>query len=100
MLAVRIMKSTGLRLVARTGILSRIEVRMIGRLAVGWARGRFRYGHPSEMEQVPNEMLYGYVAHYTIGVGLAVPYLLGVGISWSEGLHHRYGRLPMASRRR
>jgi len=44
---------------------------------VGWSRGRFRYGHPSEMEQVANEMLYGYVTHYTIGVGLAVPYVLG-----------------------
>jgi hypothetical protein len=39
--------------------------------------GRFRYGHPSEMQQVANEMLYGYVTHYTIGVGLAVPYVFG-----------------------
>jgi hypothetical protein len=46
-------------------------------MAGGWARGRFRYGHPSEVEQVANEMLYGYVTHYTIGVGLAVPYVLG-----------------------
>ena len=59
-------------LFARTEMLSKIEVGMIGRMAVGWARGRFRYGHPSEMEQVANEMLYGYVTHYTIGVGLAV----------------------------
>jgi uncharacterized membrane protein YeaQ/YmgE (transglycosylase-associated protein family) len=64
-------------LFSRTGMLSKIEVGMIGRMAVGWARGRFRYGHPSEMEQVANEMLYGYVTHYTIGVGLAVPYVLG-----------------------
>ncbi len=64
-------------LFARTGMLSKIEVGKIGRMAVGWARGRFRYGHPSEMEQVANEMLYGYVTHYTIGVGLAVPYVLG-----------------------
>jgi hypothetical protein len=64
-------------LFARTGMLSKIDVGMIGRMAVGWARGRFRYGHPSEMEQVPNEMLYGYITHYTIGVGLAVPYVLG-----------------------
>jgi hypothetical protein len=46
-------------------------------MAVGWVRGRFRYGHPSEMEQVANEKLYGYITHYTIGVGLAVGYLLG-----------------------
>ena len=64
-------------LCARTGMISKIDVGMIGRMAVGWARGRFRYGHPSEMEQVANEMLYGYVTHYTIGVGLAVPYVLG-----------------------
>jgi len=29
------------------------------------------------MEQVANEMLYGYVTHYTIGVSLAIPYVLG-----------------------
>ncbi len=33
--------------------------------------------HPSEMEQDANEILYGYVTHYAIGVGLAVPYVLG-----------------------
>ncbi|MFC1816788.1 DUF2938 family protein [Thermodesulfobacteriota bacterium] len=64
-------------LFARTGMLSKIDVGMIGRMAVGWSRGRFRYGHPSEMEQVGNEMLYGYVTHYTIGVSLALPYVLG-----------------------
>ena len=64
-------------LFARTGMLSKIDVGMIGRMAVGWARGRFRYGHPSEMEQVANEKLYGYVTHYTIGAGLAVPYVIG-----------------------
>ena len=62
---------------ARAGMLSKIDVGMIGRMAVGWARGRFRYGHPSEMQQVANERLYGFVTHYTIGVSLAVPYVLG-----------------------
>jgi hypothetical protein len=28
------------------------------------------------MEQVANETLYGYITHYTIGVGLAVTYVL------------------------
>ena len=64
-------------LCARTGMISKIDVGMIGRMAVGWSRGRFRYGHPSEVEKVANEMLYGYVTHYTIGVGFAVPYVLG-----------------------
>jgi len=62
---------------ARTGMLSKIDVGMIGRMAVGWARGHFCYGHPSEMKRVANEMLYGYVTHYIIGVSLAFPYVLG-----------------------
>jgi hypothetical protein len=64
-------------LFARTGALSKIDVAMIGRMAVGWARGRFRYGHPSEMAPVANERLFGYLTHYAIGVGLAAAYLLG-----------------------
>jgi hypothetical protein len=44
---------------------------------VGWARGCFRYSHPGEMEQVANELLFGYITHYAIGVGLAVGYILG-----------------------
>jgi hypothetical protein len=62
---------------ARTGMISKIDVAMIGRMAAGWARGRFRYRHPSEMTQVAKEKLYGYFTHYAIGVGLAVPYVLG-----------------------
>lgn len=64
-------------LIARTGMIAKIDVPTIGRMAVGWMRGRFRYGHPSEMEPATNEMLSGYVTHYTIGVVLAVPYVLG-----------------------
>ena len=64
-------------LLARAKIISKIDVGMIGRMAAGWARGRFRYGHPSEMEEVPNEVLLGYATHLGIGVGLAVPYVLG-----------------------
>ena len=64
-------------LFARAGIISKIDVGMIGRMAAGWARGRFRYGHPSEMEKAANEELYGYLTHHAIGVGLAVPYVLG-----------------------
>jgi hypothetical protein len=64
-------------LFARIGMISKIDVGMIGRMAVGWARGRFRYSNPGEMEQVANEGLCGYVAHYAIGVGLALPYVFG-----------------------
>jgi len=64
-------------LFARTGMLLKIDMRMIGRMSAGWARGRFLYRHPGEMEQVANEVLVGYITHYTIGVGLAVTYVLG-----------------------
>jgi len=67
-------------LFARLGILLKIDVRMIGRMFAGWADGRFRYSHPSEMQQVPNEKLYGYITHYAIGVGLAIPFVLGWAI--------------------
>ena len=63
-------------LFSRTGMLSRIDMAMLGRMSVGWTHGRFRYRHPAEMQQVSNENLYGYIAHYTIGVGLAIPYVL------------------------
>ena len=64
-------------IVARTRMISRIEVAMIGRMSAGWARGRFRYANPTEMEQVPNEVVIGLLTHYAIGVALAVPYVLG-----------------------
>jgi len=64
-------------LCARPGMISKIEVGTIGRMAVGWAHGRFRYGNPSEMQEVANEKLYGYVTHYAIGVSLAVPFVFG-----------------------
>jgi uncharacterized membrane protein YeaQ/YmgE (transglycosylase-associated protein family) len=64
-------------LFARIGMISKIDVGMIGRMAVGWARGRFLYRHPDEMECVPKETLYGYLTHYSIGVGLAAPFVLG-----------------------
>ena len=64
-------------LFARRRMISKIDVGMIGRMAAGWTHGRFFYHHPDEIEQVSNEVLYGYVAHYAIGVGFAIPYLLG-----------------------
>ncbi len=64
-------------LFARTGILLRIDVGMIGRMAAGWTQRNFRYSHPDEIEPVANEKLYGCITHYTIGVGLAVLFVLG-----------------------
>jgi len=64
-------------LFARTGMLTKIDVAMIGRMSAGWARGRVCYRHPGEMEQVANEKLYGYITHYAIGVGFALTYVLG-----------------------
>jgi hypothetical protein len=67
-------------LLARTGLILRIDVRMIGRMSAGWFRGRFRYRNPTEMVQVANELLLGYITHYTIGVGLAIPFVF----AWSH----------------
>jgi len=64
-------------LFARYGVISKIDIRIIGRMAVGWAKGRFRYNHPNEMEPAPNEIVYGYFTHYAIGVGFAIPFILG-----------------------
>jgi uncharacterized membrane protein YeaQ/YmgE (transglycosylase-associated protein family) len=64
-------------LFARAGMISKIDVGMIGRMGAGWAHARFCYRHPSEMQEVANERLFGVITHYTIGVGLAVPYVLG-----------------------
>ncbi len=64
-------------LFARIGMVSKIDVGTIGRMAVGWVHGRFLYRHPDEMEQVANEKFYGYITHYLIGLGLAFPYVLG-----------------------
>ena len=67
-------------LVARTGMFLKIDVGMIGRMAAGWTRGRFRYEHPDDMEHVSNEMIYGYLMHFGIGAGLAVPFILIWGL--------------------
>lgn len=64
-------------LLARVGMVSRIDVAMIGRMAGGWAGGRFRYGHPREMKHLTNERLYGFVTHHIIGVSLALLYVIG-----------------------
>jgi uncharacterized membrane protein YeaQ/YmgE (transglycosylase-associated protein family) len=62
---------------ARIGMMSKIDMGMIGRMAAGWAHGRFYYRHPDEIEQVSNEILFGYVAHYAIGVVFAIAYVFG-----------------------
>jgi uncharacterized membrane protein YeaQ/YmgE (transglycosylase-associated protein family) len=64
-------------LFARAGMISKIDMGMIGRMSAGWVRGRFCYRHPEEMERVANERLYGFITHYTIGVVLALIYVLG-----------------------
>jgi uncharacterized membrane protein YeaQ/YmgE (transglycosylase-associated protein family) len=82
-------------LFARAGLISKIDVGMIGRMAAGWTRGRFRYRHPGELETLPNEKVYGYATHYAIGVVFAVPFVIGwsalVGGSPSPGWAVVYG---------
>lgn len=62
---------------ARSGIIGKIEVEMIGRMVLAWAQGRFRFGLAGELESVANEKMTGYITHYAVGVGLALPYLIG-----------------------
>ena len=64
-------------LFARMGMLSKIDMGMLGRMAVGWTHGCFRYRHPGDMEPVTNETFYGYITHYAIGLGFAIPFVLG-----------------------
>jgi hypothetical protein len=63
--------------VAGTGLIARIDVATIGRMSAGWARGRFRYRRPDEMRPVAREKLLGVLTHYAIGVGLALPLVVG-----------------------
>ncbi len=67
-------------LATRSGLLAKIDAGTIGRMAAGWMKGRFFYSHPSEMAPVANEVFYGYVAHYCIGIGLSVPFVLFWGL--------------------
>lgn len=62
---------------ARAGLITKIDVATIGRMAAGWTRGRFRYGHPCEMAPIANDRFWGVAAHYAIGVSLALPFVLG-----------------------
>ncbi|MDJ0782576.1 MAG: DUF2938 family protein [Desulfosarcinaceae bacterium] len=64
-------------LFARSGWILKIDVATIGRMAAGWLRGRFRYRHPGELRPVANATLLGYLTHYGIGVGLAIPFVFG-----------------------
>jgi hypothetical protein len=64
-------------LVARTGLIVKIDPPMLGRMAAGWARGRFRYRHPEEVAPVSGEKVLGILTHYAIGLGLAVPFVVG-----------------------
>ena len=61
----------------RIGLIPKIEVGMIGRMAAGWTQGRFRYRSPGEMQPIANENFYGVITHYGIGVVLAAAYVLG-----------------------
>lgn len=70
-------------LVARTGVIFKIDVVMIGWMASGWTRGRFRYEHPDEMGHVSNEMIYGILMHFGIGISLAVPFITIWGL-WAD----------------
>ncbi len=82
-------------LFSRAGLITRIDVGAIGRMAAGWFRGRFRYCHPEEMAKAAHERLIGYLTHQAIGVAFALLYLLAwdgmVGGPASPGWAVPYG---------
>ena len=88
-------------LFARIGVISKIDMRIIGRMAVGWSKGRFRYNHPEDMESVTHEMGDGYLTHYTIGAGHTIPFMIGsallVGGPPSPACALVYGVAPPAA---
>ena len=63
-------------LFSRAGMISKIDIGVIGRMAAGWTKGRFYYRSPDEIEQIDHDIFYGYLAHYAIGVGFALPYVM------------------------
>jgi hypothetical protein len=62
-------------LFARFRIITIIDISMIGRMAAGWVRGRFFYESPTEIKEIKNDKLFGFLAHYAIGICLALPYV-------------------------
>ncbi len=64
-------------LLAKPGLIGRIDLRILGRMAAGWTRGRFIYGNPQDMRPVTREKLLGVLTHYGIGMGLSLAYVLG-----------------------
>ena len=64
-------------LVSQTGLLLKIDVRMIGRMSAGWLRGRFLYENPGQIEPHEHELILGYAAHYAIGLVLATVFVIG-----------------------
>jgi len=65
------------KLLSRAGILMKIDIAMIGRMAAGWLRGRFRYNQPNKIKKVTGEILFGYITHYAIGISFALVYVFG-----------------------
>jgi len=64
-------------LISKTGIITKIDIKMIGRMSVGWLQGRFIYKHPNEIKPINHEFFFGYLAHYAIGVAIAVLFVFG-----------------------
>lgn len=64
-------------ILARTGLLSKIDIAMIGRMSAGWMNGRFLYRHPDEMQTVSYERTVGWFTHYVISIVFALIYVFG-----------------------
>lgn len=55
---------------------------LLGRWLGHMPRGTFRHASIARAQQVPGECMAGWIAHYTIGIGLAVGFLLIVSPRW------------------
>lgn len=62
---------------ARAGLIAKIDLRMIGRIADSWLRGRFFLERPDLAGPPAAETIRGCLAHYGTGLGLALVYVIG-----------------------
>ena len=68
-------------LLSKLKVISSVQPLMLGRLAHGWAKGKFIYDNASSVENVNFEYLKGQLTHYSIGIALSFFYVFIVVFS-------------------
>lgn len=64
--------------------ISGLDYRFLGRWIGGFSRGEFTHCNITQSKPFPNELLIGYIAHYSIGVFFALVLVYWKGKSWVE----------------